>query len=63
MNHDGFADVIVGALGNNAAGQKAGRAYVYSGKDAAVLLTLSGERAGDAFGSAVAGFADKEHIF
>ena len=45
VNHDGFADVIVGAPGNNAAGQKAGRAYVYSGKDGAVLLTLSGERA------------------
>jgi len=60
VNHDGFADVIVGAPGNNAAGQKAGRAYIYSGKDGAVLLTLSGERPGDAFGSAVAGFADKE---
>ena len=32
VNHDGFADVIVGAPGNNAAGHKAGRAYVYSGK-------------------------------
>jgi len=63
VNHDGFADVIVGAPGNNAVGQKAGRAYVYSGKDGRPLLTLSGERAGDAFGSAVAGFADKEHIF
>jgi hypothetical protein len=63
VNHDGFADVIVGAPGNNAAGQKAGRAYIYSGKDGRPLLTLSGERAGDAFGSAVAGFADKEHIF
>jgi hypothetical protein len=30
---------------------------VYSGKDAAILLTLTGERAGDAFGSAVAGHA------
>ena len=63
VNHDGFADVIVGAPGNNSVGQKAGRAYVYSGKDGSLLLMLSGERAGDAFGSAVAGFADKEHIF
>lgn len=63
VNHDGFADVIVGAPGNSATGQKAGRAYVYSGKDGRLLLTLSGERAGDAFGSAVAGFADKNHIF
>ncbi len=63
VNHDGFADVIVGAPSNNAAGQKAGRAYVYSGKDGRLLLTLSGENAGDAFGSAVAGYADKEHSF
>jgi len=56
-NGDGYADVIVGAPGNNAAGNGAGRAYVYSGKDGAVLLTLTGERAGDAFGSAVAGGA------
>jgi len=63
VNHDGFADVIVGAPSNNAAGQKAGRAYVYSGKDGRLLLTLSGERAGDAFGSTVAGFSDKKHSF
>ena len=49
VNHDGFADLIVGAPGNNAAGQKAGRAYVYSGRDGRVLLTLSGERAGRCF--------------
>jgi hypothetical protein len=62
VNHDGFADVIVGAPNNNAGGEKAGRAYVYSGKDGSLLLTLTGERAGDGFGSAVAGFADKQHI-
>jgi hypothetical protein len=58
VDHDGYADVIVGAPANNAGGQGAGRAYVYSGKDGRVLLTLTGERAGDAFGSAVAGSAD-----
>ncbi len=62
VNHDGFADVIVGAPNNSAGGEKAGRAYVYSGKDGSLLLTLTGERAGDGFGSAVAGFADKQHI-
>ncbi len=60
VDRDGFADVIVGAPSNSAAGAKAGRAYVYSGKDGRLLLTLSGERAGDAFGSTVAGFADKD---
>jgi hypothetical protein len=55
VDGDGFADVIVGAPSNNAGGQSAGRAYVHSGKDGALLLTLTGERAGDAFGSAVGG--------
>lgn len=63
INGDGYADVIIGAPGNNTAGQGAGRAYVYSGKDGSVLLTLDGERAGDAFGSAVAGYKDKRHAF
>jgi hypothetical protein len=63
VNRDGYADIIVGAPNNSAAGDKAGRAYVYSGKDGKLLLTLSGERAGDNFGSAVAGFSDQRHIF
>ena len=62
VDHDGFADVIVGAPGNDAGGKGAGRAYVYSGKTGRVLLTLTGERAGDAFGSAVAGFADRKRL-
>lgn len=57
VNQDGFADLLVGAPGNDGAGEDAGRAYVYSGKDGRVLLMLSGERPGDAFGSAVAGRA------
>ncbi|HKS76371.1 MAG TPA: FG-GAP-like repeat-containing protein [Terriglobales bacterium] len=63
VNHDGYADVLVGAPNNSSAGAKAGRAYVYSGKDGSVLLTLNGERAGDNFGSAVAGFSDQHHMF
>ncbi|HET9369385.1 MAG TPA: FG-GAP-like repeat-containing protein [Vicinamibacterales bacterium] len=55
VNRDGYADVIIGAPNNNGGGQGAGRAYVYSGKDGSLLLTLTGERAGDAFGSAVTG--------
>ncbi len=62
VNGDGFADVIVGAPNNSAAGDNAGRAYVYSGKDGSTLLTLSGERAGDNFGSAVAGSSDEQHV-
>ena len=59
VDRDGFADVIVGAPGNNAGGEGAGRAYVYSGRTGRILLTLTGEGKGDAFGSAVAGFADR----
>jgi hypothetical protein len=57
VDGDGYSDVIVGAPGNDFGGDGAGRAYVYSGKDGRRLLTLTGERAGDAFGSAVAGHA------
>ncbi|MGH7621476.1 MAG: FG-GAP repeat domain-containing protein, partial [Gemmatimonadaceae bacterium] len=46
---------------NGANGVGAGRAYVYSGKDGHLLLTLTGERAGDAFGSTVAGYSDAKH--
>jgi hypothetical protein len=55
QNGDGHADLIVGAPASDAAGQGAGRAYVVSGKDGAVLATLDGRQAGDAFGSIVAG--------
>ena len=63
VDHDGFADVIIGAPKNAANGAGAGRVYVYSGKDGHLLLTLTGERAGDAFGSTVAGWADKKRMF
>ena len=63
IDGDGHSDVIVGVPANNSAGKGAGRACVYSGKDGSVLLTLDGERAGDAFGSAVAGYTDKAHAF
>lgn len=52
QNGDGFADVIVGASG---AGQGAGRAYLFSGKDGSRLRILQGEHPGDAFGTTVAG--------
>jgi hypothetical protein len=55
QNGDGHADLIVGAPGASAAGEGAGRAYVFSGQDGTLLRTLDGEAAGDGFGSIVAG--------
>jgi len=63
INGDGYSDVIVGAPGNGAGGEGAGRAYVYSGKDGPILLTLTGSTAHDAFGSAVAGSHGKHGSF
>jgi len=55
VNDDGYADVVIGAPANDAGGTDAGRAYVYSGKDGAILLTLTGVAPGDHFGSTSAG--------
>jgi hypothetical protein len=63
VDGDGYSDMIVGAPGNNAGGKGAGRAYVYSGKDGRLLLTLTGKRAGDALGSTVSGYSDAERRF
>jgi hypothetical protein len=63
VDRDGHADVIVGAPANAANGNGAGRAYVYSGKDGRALLTLTGEQAGDSFGSTVAGEAKGDRLF
>jgi hypothetical protein len=60
QNGDKHADVIVGA---SAANGGAGRAFIYSGKDGAVLLTLEGEKANDGFGNTVAGPIDGKHPF
>jgi hypothetical protein len=52
---DGHADIVIGAPASNANGQGSGSAYVYSGKSGALIAKLDGERAGDGFGSIVAG--------
>jgi len=55
VNGDGHADVLAGASGS--AGNT-GAAYVFSGKDGEILLTLRGESRGDLFGRKVAGVGD-----
>jgi hypothetical protein len=65
VNRDGHADILAGATPAPQAGKPPaparGAAYVFSGKDGAVLLSLEGEREGDNFGSAVAGHAGDKH--
>ncbi|MEW5701811.1 MAG: FG-GAP-like repeat-containing protein [Candidatus Zixiibacteriota bacterium] len=58
LNGDGYADVVVGAFGNDYWGNGAGRAYVYSGADGRLVYMFSGGLPGDALGSAVAGVGD-----
>lgn len=43
VNNDEYADVIVGAAHNNAAGENAGRVYVYSGLDGQPLSIERGK--------------------
>ncbi len=63
VDHDGHDDVLVGAPNNAAGGKDAGRAYLYSGKDGRRLATWTGERAGDLFGSTVAGYTKGNTTF
>jgi hypothetical protein len=61
VNHDGYADVIVGAYENSARGAGAGRAYVFFGgarPHDRPDVTLTGASAGDSFGFSVAGAGD-----
>ncbi len=58
INNDGYADLIVGAPYNDAGGNLAGRAYVYSGKTGGLLHTFTGYAAGDNFGVSVSGADD-----
>lgn len=55
QNGDGRPDLIVGAPGTNTTGAGAGAAYLFSGRDGALLARIPGDSAGHAFGSIVAG--------
>ena len=55
LNGDGYDDVAVGAPQDDSAGTDAGRAYVFSGRDGTILLSLAGDSAGDNFGNALGG--------
>lgn len=57
VDGDGVHDIIGGAKGNQG-GTSAGNAFVYSGADGLVLLSLTGEQTAEGFGHAVAGIGD-----
>jgi len=53
LNHDGHADIIVGAPLNDQVGTSCGMARVYSGANGQPMFTFYGDQAGDWFGLSV----------
>ena len=58
VNGDGFADLIVGATGDDNNGANSGSARVFSGVDGSVLYNFDGDSTGDLFGISVSGAGD-----
>jgi hypothetical protein len=61
VNGDGYGDVIVGAIGNDAGGTDAGRAYLYLGgsiPNSVADLVITGDVAGAGFGVSVSSAGD-----
>jgi hypothetical protein len=58
VNNDGFADVIVGAAGDDNNGSNSGSARILSGLDGAILYTFNGDSANDSFGASVSAAGD-----
>ena len=57
VDGDGVHDILGGAQGSQG-GTSAGNAYVYSGADGSLLLSVTGNEIGEAYGHAVAGIGD-----
>ena len=58
MNGDGFADLIVGAFGDDNKTHGSGSARVFSGVDGSVIYTFDGNSPGDWFGWSVSDAGD-----
>ncbi len=58
LSNDGVPDVVVGAKFNDAGGNNAGRAYIYSGKTGALLHVFTGEAIRRNLGTSVASAGD-----
>jgi hypothetical protein len=64
LDGDGRADVYASDFANRAKGPATGRAYVFSSKDGKPLLRLTGETAGEGFGTSAskAGDIDRDGV-
>ncbi len=58
VNVDGFADLIVGAEGDDNNGGASGSARVFSGSDGSILYSFDGDSANDFFGTSVSAAGD-----
>ncbi|MEW5702233.1 MAG: FG-GAP-like repeat-containing protein [Candidatus Zixiibacteriota bacterium] len=58
IDDDGVDDIIAGINGQRPGPGEPGRAYVYSGRDGSLMMTLTGQAPRDWFGSAVAAAGD-----
>ncbi|MCK6447841.1 MAG: integrin alpha [Planctomycetes bacterium] len=58
VDHDGHADILVGAPYDGVSSPFAGTARIYSGRTGAVLLSIHGDHAFDTLGWSVAGAGD-----
>jgi FG-GAP repeat/Tetratricopeptide repeat/FG-GAP-like repeat len=58
IDADGIPDIYASDWSNEAKGRSTGRIYVHSGKDGRRLLTLTGETAGEGFGTCPAPAGD-----
>lgn len=58
VNVDGFADVVIGAVGADANGQNSGKVYVCAGPDGTQVHAFVGDDAFESLGLAVAGAGD-----
>ena len=58
VDGDGYADLIVGARGDDNNGERSGSARVFSGLDGSILYTFDGDSAADTFGASVSGAGD-----
>jgi len=58
VNHDGHADLVVGAWQNHEAAPSGGKVYLYSGADGTLLRTLTGKVMGETLGFDATGVGD-----